>query len=243
MMHITVYPSPERASQAAAQELAQWLTEASTLVVAGGNSPREMYRLLVGFPVPNRLHVFTLDEYLGVPIDDPRTCANLIRREVADAWGIPPKRFHALSSRVEDAGAGIAEHERLLAEYGGLDAIVLGLGRNGHLGFNEPGSSPHSPGSVLSLTPTSIAANAEWFGGEHAPAQGVTLGLQTILAARRVLLVAFGALKADAVYSTVVAPPRANCPSSWLQPHPDAHLYLDQAAAARLPSERYRRED
>src|SRR5262249_25726907 len=116
MMHITVYPSPERASQAAAQELTQWLMEASTLVVAGGNSPRKMYRLLVGFPVPNRLHVFTLDEYLGVPIEDPRTCANLIQREVADAWGIPPERFHALSSRVEDAEAGIAEHERQLAE-------------------------------------------------------------------------------------------------------------------------------
>src|SRR6516164_1909998 len=90
MMHITVYPSPERASQAAAQELAQWLMEASTLVVAGGNSPREMYRLLVGFPVPNRLHIFTLDEYLGVPIDHPRTCANLIQREVADAWAFLP---------------------------------------------------------------------------------------------------------------------------------------------------------
>src|SRR5262249_55907279 len=135
MMQVTVYPSPERASQAAAHELAHWLAEASTLVIAGGNSPREMYRNVVGFPVPNRLHVFTLDEYLGVPIDDPRTCANLLRRGVADAWGISIERFHALSSRVDDAEAGIAEHERQLAEYGGLDAVVLGLGRNGHLGF------------------------------------------------------------------------------------------------------------
>src|SRR5262249_24537500 len=90
MMHITVYPSPERASQAAAQELAHWLTEASTLVVAGGNSPREMYRFLVGLPVPNPVLVFTLDEFLGVPMDGPRTCTNLIRREVADAWAFPP---------------------------------------------------------------------------------------------------------------------------------------------------------
>jgi glucosamine-6-phosphate deaminase len=238
MMHMTVYPSPEQASQAASDELARWLTEARTLVVAGGNSPRELYRLLAGLPMPAHLHVFTLDEYLGVPIDDPRTCANLLRREVADAWHVPPGRFHALSSRVEDAEAGIKEHERQLAECGGLDAVVLGLGRNGHLGFNEPGSSPHSPGRVLNLTPTSVAANAEWFGGEYAPAQGVTLGLRTILAARCVMLVAFGALKADAVYGTVVAPPNETCPGSWLQLHPNTQVYLDEAAAARLPSDR-----
>lgn len=234
-MHVTVHPSPEQASRAAADVLASWLTHARTLVVAGGNSPRELYRLLIGRPMSNQLHVFTLDEYLGVPLDDPRTCANLLRREVAEAWGVPPARFHALSSRLEDAEAGIAEHERQLARCGGLDAIVLGLGRNGHLGFNEPGSSPHSPGRVLELTPTSIAANAEWFGGEYAPSQGVTLGLRTILSARRVLLVAFGAAKADAVYGTVVAAPNENCSGSWLQQHPEVHVFLDTAAAARLP--------
>ncbi len=233
-MHVTVHPTAEQASHAAADLLTDWLAEARTLVVAGGNSPRELYRLLAGRPVSPQLHAFTLDEYLGVPLDDPRTCANLLRREVAEAWGIPPERFHALSSRVEDAEAGIAEHERKLTECDGLDAIVLGLGRNGHLGFNEPGSPPDSPGRVLDLTPTSIAANSEWFGGEYAPSRGVTLGLRTILSARRVLLVAFGAAKADAVYETVVVPPSERCPGSWLQSHPDAHVFLDAAAAARI---------
>jgi glucosamine-6-phosphate deaminase len=243
MMQIAVYPSPEQASQAAAIALARWLNGSRTLVVAGGNSPRELYRLVAGLPASNRLHVFTLDEYLGVPRDDPRTCANLLRREVADAWHIPPERFHALSSRIEDAGPGIVEHERQLAACGGLDVVVLGLGRNGHLGFNEPGSSPRAPGRVVNLTPTSIAANAEWFGGEYAPAQGVTLGLQTILAARYVLLVAFGAIKADAVHGMVVVPPNESCPGAWLQLHPNAHVYLDEPAAAWVPSDRYLRED
>lgn len=241
-MRVTVYSSPKYASYAAASKLAGWLKDSRTLVVAGGNSPRELYRLVVGLPVSQSLHVFTLDEYLGVPTDDPRTCANLLRREVADAWPIPPERFHALSSRIEDAEAGIVEHERQLEQCGGLDAVVLGLGRNGHLGFNEPGTSPHASGRVLNLTPTSITANAEWFDGEYAPAQGVTLGLRAILGARRVLLVAFGAIKANAVYSTVVVPPNESCPGSWLQLHPDAHLYLDEAAAARVPSDLYQRE-
>jgi glucosamine-6-phosphate deaminase len=238
MMHVTDSPSADHASRAAAEVLAGWLADPAvrTVVVAGGNSPRELYRLVAGRGLAlDRLNVFTLDEYLGVPADDPQTCANLLRREVADAWGIPGERFHALGTRPEGAAAGIIEHERRLVALGGIDVIVLGLGRNGHLGFNEPGSSPDSPGRVLDLEPGSVAANAEWFGGQYVPTQGVTLGLRTILAARRVLLVAFGPAKADAVFGTVVAPPDAGCPGSWLQRHPDAHLFLDAAAAARLP--------
>jgi glucosamine-6-phosphate deaminase len=159
---------------------------------------------------------------------------------VADAWGIPVDRFHWLTSRIEAAPAGIAEHERKLDALGGIDAVVLGLGKNGHLGFNEPGSAPDSPGRVLDLTSTSIAANREWFGGAFAPDKGVTLGLKALLAARRVLLVAFGPAKADAVYRTVVDAPNEACPGSWLQRHPDAHLFLDASAADRLPAGAYR---
>ena len=141
------------------------------------------------------------------------------------------------------APAGIAEHERKLAALGGIDAAVLGLGKNGHLGFNEPGSAPDSSGRVLDLEATSTAANAEWFGGAYAPAHGVTLGLGTLLAARRVLLVAFGPAKADAVRDTVERAPNETCPGSWLQRHPEAHLFLDGAAAARLASSSYRRAE
>jgi glucosamine-6-phosphate deaminase len=243
-MHVNVYPSADAASRAAAELLLGWLAGARTLVVAGGNSPRELYRLVAARRPPvSRLTVFTLDEYLGVPVEHPGTCANLLRREVADAWCVPAERFHWLSSRAEEAPAGIAEHERKLAAAGGIDAVVLGLGKNGHLGFNEPGSPMDAPGRVLGLTPTSVAANAEWFGGAYVPAHGVTLGLGTLLAARRVLLVAFGPAKAEAVYGTVVATPNEACPGSWLQGHLEAHLFLDDAAAARLPSGSYRRAE
>jgi len=241
---VTVSPSAGAASRAAADVLVRWLADARTLVVAAGNSPRELYRLVAGRRPPvGRLAVFTLDEYLGVPVEHTGTCANLLRREVADAWGVPADRFHWLTSQPESAAAGIAEHERKLAAAGGIDAVVLGLGRNGHLGFNEPGSPPDAPGRALDLTPTSVAANAEWFGGQYAPSQGVTLGLGTLLAARRALLVAFGPAKAEAVYGTVVAAPSAACPGSWLQRHPEAHLFLDEAAAARLPPGSYRRAE
>lgn len=240
-MRVTVYPSATAASEAAAELLCGWLADARALVVAGGNSPRELYRLVAARrPAVGRLSVFTLDEYLGVPVEHPGTCANLLRREVADAWGVAAERFHALSSQEEGAAAALAEHERKLAAAGGIDAIVLGLGRNGHLGFNEPGAPRDAAGGVLELAASSVAANAEWFGGEHAPARGVTLGLGTVLAARRALLVAFGAAKAEAVHATVVAAPNEACPASWLQGHPDAHVFLDAAAAARLPPGSYR---
>lgn len=243
-MTVTVFPTPEAASRAAADLLVRWLAAARTLVAAGGNSPRELYRLVAERrPAIDHLAVFTLDEYLGVPVEHPGTCANLLRREVANAWGLPANRFHSLSSRVEDAPAAIAEHERKLAALGGIDAVVLGLGKNGHVGFNEPGSAPESTGRVLDLTPTSVTANAEWFGGAYAPAQGVTLGLGTLLAARRVLVVAFGPAKADAVLATVAATPNESCPGSWLQRHSDAHLFLDVAAAARLPANSYCRAE
>lgn len=234
-MHVNIYPNADRASRAAADLLLGWLADIRTLVVAGGNSPRALYRLVAAArPAVPDLTLFTLDEYLGVPVEHPGTCANLLRREVADPWGVPAERFHWLTSHTDDAVAGIADHERKLAARDGIDVAILGLGQNGHLGFNEPGSAPDSPGRVLDLTPTSVAANAEWFGGAFRPDQGVTLGLKTVLGARRVLLVAFGPAKADAVHASVVGPPSEVCPGSWLQRHSDAHLFLDAAAAARL---------
>ena len=131
-------------------------------------------------PFPD-LHVFALDEYVGIPPHDTRTCANLLRRVVADAWGIPADRYHALSGRPHEVAASIREHEEKLVRIATPDVTVLGLGPNGHLGFNEPGSTPDSAGRVVDLEPASVEANARWFNSDYAPSQGVTLGLRAIL--------------------------------------------------------------
>jgi glucosamine-6-phosphate deaminase len=102
---------------------------------------------------------------------------------------------------------------------------------------------PGSIGRVVDLEPTSVEANARWFGGEYAPTRGVTLGLQAILGARHVLLVAFGPSKADAVFDAVMGPLDPKCPASWLRRHRDAEFHLDAHAAARLPAEVCRRRD
>src|SRR5256885_1896687 len=114
-----------------------WLTSPGvrTLMVAGGNTPLELYRRMAEQRLPlSHLTVFALDEYVGVPLEEPRNCANLLRDSVAAAWGIP--RFFAISSLEQEALASVQALERRIANAGGIDAVVLGLGPNGHLRFN-----------------------------------------------------------------------------------------------------------
>ena len=236
-LNLSIHPTADAANNAAADLLSRWLTapDVRTLMVAGGNSPLDLYRRVSQrrLALPH-LTVFALDEYVGVPLDEPRSCANLLRRSVAEAWGVPPERFFALSAREDEAPASVRCHEWRIAEAGGLDVIVLGLGQNGHLGFNEPGSTPDSPGRVLDLDSSSIEANRKWFDGDHAPAKGVTVGLKTLLAARRVLILAYGPHKASATRAMVLGPVGDRCPASFLQTHPCVHAFLDTEAAAAL---------
>jgi glucosamine-6-phosphate deaminase len=230
---VEVLSSAEEGSRAAAERLCGWLAggEARTVMVAAGNTPLDLYRRVAERRLPlDHLEVFALDEYIGVPLDEPRNCANLLRGAVAEAWGVPPARFHTLSSIEAAAAAAVRAHEAKVAALGGLDVVVLGLGENGHLGFNEPGSDPSGAGRLLDLHPTSVEANRRWFADKYAPAKGVTSGLKTILAARRVMLLAFGPAKRAAV-AAMLAGPTAECPASWLERHSDAHIFLDEAAA------------
>jgi len=236
-VHVEIRHDAKEAIRDAANLLIGWIREEGVwrLMVAGGNTPLPLYEEMARRDIDaSGLHIDVLDEYVGVPNTDPRTCTNLLRRTVAEAWRIPPDHFHGLSSEERDAEGTVIEHERRIEAAGGLDAIVLGLGKNGHLGFNEPGSVIDSVARLLDLDPISIEANRAWFGGDYAPRQGVTVGLRTILGSRRVLLLAFGAAKADAVRAMVKGPSTSSCPASFLQSHPRAHVFLDEAAAAKL---------
>jgi glucosamine-6-phosphate deaminase len=234
-MNLCIYPTATAANDAAAKLLADWLTRPGvrTLMVAGGNTPFELYRRIAERSLPlSHLTVFALDEYVGVPLDEPRNCTNQLRRSVAEAWGI--RRFFHVSSLEAEALASVQAHERHIADSGGLDAIVLGLGQNGHLGFNEPGSAADSVGRLLDLETISIEANRKWFGGDYAPARGVTVGLRTILAARRILIQAYGPHKIAAVKAMVEGAVSDRCPASFLQSHANVQVFLDEAAAAGL---------
>lgn len=235
----SIRTTADEANAAAADCLADWLADPGTrtFMAAAGNTPSELYRRISERRIPlGALSVFALDEYVGVPLDEPRNCANLLRRCVQQAWGIPVDRFHTISSLDAEALASVREHERKIATVGGIDVLVLGLGRNGHLGFNEPYSSEDSTGRVLDLDRISIEANREWFGGDYSPQRGTTVGLKTILAAKRILIMAFGPHKSAAVRAMVVGARNVRCPASLLQGHAGTRLFLDQDAAASLES-------
>lgn len=236
-MRVSVFDSPDLANEAAANVLIGWLTAPQTrnVMVAAGNTPLDLYkRVGERNPALSHLNIFALDEYVGVPLDEKRNCANLMRRTVAEAWRIPPQQFFRVSSLEQEALESVLAHEQRIREAGGLDVIILGLGQNGHLGFNEPGSDKNTPARMLDLEPISIEANRKWFAGDYAPSKGVTVGMPTILSARHAMILAFGSHKADAVHAMVRGPQKAGCPASFLQGHSDVHVFLDRAAAAKL---------
>ncbi len=236
-MKLSIHPTADLANAAAAALLTEWLRDPGVrnLMVAAGNTPLDLYRRIADQkePLPG-LNVFMLDEYVGVPPGEPRNCANLLRRTVAQAWGIPEERYFTVTSVEAGALASAQAHEERIARGGGLDAIILGLGQNGHLGFNEPGSPEQGAAHLLDLEPISIEANRKWFGGDYAPAKGITVGMRTILAARRVLILAYGPHKRAATAGMVEGPRTERCPASLLQGHPDVHVFLDGESASGL---------
>lgn len=236
-MNIAVYKNADLANAAATDRLASWLVHSTTrnVMLAAGNTPLELYRRIAERTLPlAHLEVFALDEYLGVPVEEPRNCANLLRSAAGDPWKIPSARFHTVSSDEIHALRSVQEHERRIASQGGLDVVVLGLGQNGHLGFNEPGSLPDSVGRLIDLQPSSVEANREWFGSDYAPSRGVTVGLRTILAARQLMIMAYGSHKTTAVKAMLQGPMAVQCPASFLQAHANAWVFLDQPAAGEV---------
>jgi glucosamine-6-phosphate deaminase len=242
VLHLHASPSAAEATRRAADLLCSWLGDPMTraVMVAGGNTPLPLYAEVAGRlargEAPGRISLYVLDEYVGVPPEHPRTCTNLLRRTVAEAWGLPAPRFFGLSPAEGDALERLRAHELAIAACGGLDAIVLGLGANGHLGFNEPGSPRVSGARLVDLEPASIEANRAWFGGAFAPRVGATVGLRTILASRRALVLAFGEGKAAAVGAMLEGPVGPACPASFLRDHPEAHVFVDEEALGGGPT-------
>jgi glucosamine-6-phosphate deaminase len=236
-LDLRVFPTAEEATLFAAQWLLAEFAAAKVLnvMLPGGNTPLAVYdqTASVGKSLQH-LNVFALDEYVGVPLNHPRNCANLIRDRAVRPWDIPDCHYHPLSSLKSEAARSIEVHESKIKAAGGLDLVLLGLGKNGHIGFNEPGSVPTDAGRLVELSEASVNANRLWFDGEFAPDWGVTTGMSTLLAARKIMLLAFGQSKAQAVSDMLSHQPSSACPASFLQLHSQTLVILDELAAAEL---------
>ena len=221
----------------------------AVLGLATGSSPLPAYQELVRRhragtgPSYAGVRAFLLDEYVGLPAGHPQTYRETIFRELTDALGVDRDRV-ASPDPTPDLLPGAGErYEEAIRAAGGVDLQVLGIGGDGHLAFNEPGSSLGSATRLKTLTAQTRADNARFFDSvDEVPRHVLTQGLGTILRARHLLVVASGAGKADAVAAAVEGPLSASCPGSVLQLHPHATVLLDEAAAAGLARRDYYRE-
>ena len=180
----------------------------------------------------SRATTFALDEYVGLGPAEPASFRAYLHRHLLGLVDIHPSRTHGLDGSVSDAAREAARYEATIAAAGGIDLQLLGLGRNGHIAFNEPGSAFDSRTREVALAPGTRQANAGAFGPELAvPERALTMGIGTILEARRILLVVTGGSKRAALAAALGGPITPDCPASALRLHPEVLIVADRAAA------------
>lgn len=245
-MEVVITPDAGRLAADAIESLVR-ANPSAVLGLATGSSPLPAYQELVrrhragAAPSYAGARCFLLDEYVGLPPGHPETYRETIFRELTDLLGIDRGRVASPDpSDPEHAGAA---YEQAIRDAGGIDLQVLGIGGDGHLAFNEPGSSLASTTRIKTLTERTRRDNARFFGSsDEVPRHVLTQGLGTILRAGHLLLLASGAGKADAVAAAVEGPVSASCPASVLQLHPHATVLLDEDAASGLARSAHYRE-
>lgn len=250
-MEVVVVPDDTAVGEVGAAKIASVAAEVGAEVVLGlatGSSPISAYRAL-GRRVRNgRLDLsqasgFALDEYVGLRPGHPQSYHSVISRDAAEPLGLPPDRVHTPDGFASDLAEAASEYEELIRVAGRVDVQILGVGANGHIGFNEPGSSLASRTRVKTLTERTRQDNARFFDGlEAVPHHCLTQGLGTIMDARHVVLLAQGSAKAEAIAAIVEGPITAMWPGSILQMHQHTTIVVDEAAAALLRLADYYKE-
>lgn len=213
----------------------------AAITVPTGETPLGMYQELVrrgdaGTLDLRQAHIFCLDDYLGQTRDDEASLTRWLFQAFLIPAGIPEHHIHEIPTTAEDPHVAAQQYEADIARHGGLELAVIGLGPNGHVAFNEPGSRPDSKTRVVDLTEKSRNQSAAyWEGNAAIPEQAITMGLGTILSARKLVLIASGASKADVIQRSLEEAPTLDVPGSWLQQAEDRlHVILDQEAAQAL---------
>jgi glucosamine-6-phosphate deaminase len=237
-MRVLVTPDYRTLSQTAAELVIKAVRAKADLRLGlpTGSTPLGMYQELVSRYGRERLDfsqllTFNLDEYHGLSNDHPKSYHTYMRQRFFDHVNVLPANIH-----IPDGSPGIdpnAESERYenaIREAGGIDLLIVGVGANGHIAFNEPGSAFDSRTRLVQLAPETIRNAQRHFGNEPVPASAITMGVGTILEARRILLLAAGSAKANAVERTLRGPVSASVPASALQLHSNVIVILDEAA-------------
>ena len=249
-MEIIIQPTPEAGSIIAAQIIAKLVRTKPDCVLglATGSTPLATYRELARMHREDGLDfskatTFNLDEYVGLPPEHSQSYHAFMDEHFFRHVNVPRALIHIPDGMARDIPAECARYEAAIVAAGGIDLQLLGIGTDGHIGFNEPSSSLASRTRIKTLTERTRADNARFFHGDltQVPFHCITMGVGTIMASREVLLLAFGANKADAVAAAVEGPISAMNPASVLQMHPVAKCITDEPAAEKLVRRDYYR--
>lgn len=234
-----VEATPEAASQTAAELISRQIQRNpnSVLGLATGGTPLETYRRLIEMNVRGEVDFsavtsFNLDEYIGLDGDHPQSYRAFMNKQLFDHINIDLAQTFVPDGKASDIVAHCADYESRIREAGGIDLQLLGIGHNGHIAFNEPGSPEHSRTRQVDLTADTIEKNARFFDSiNDVPRHAITMGIATILEAREILLIALGQDKAEAVSKMLDGPISESHPASLLRKHDRVTVVLDAGAA------------
>ena len=246
-MEIVICKTKEEASRKAAEMITAAVKKNPKIVLglATGSTPVDMYKEMIKAVKAKKVSYrqvrsWNLDEYWGLPGTHDQSYRYFMDKNLFDQIDINKKNTHVLNGLAKDWKKEVAAYEAAIKKAGGIDFQVLGIGSDGHIAFNEPGSSLASRTRLVSLTPQTIKDNARFFKkAADVPKYALSMGVGTILEAKTVALLAFGANKADAIKGAVEGGVSQFCTASALQMHPDAWFFCDEAAAAKLKLKKY----
>jgi len=241
-MQIIISETYEELSKAAASTVAKTLNSKPNAVLglATGSTPLGLYKELIRMHKDegldfSQVSTFNLDEYVGLRADHPQSYHYFMNENLFNHINIARQNVYIPSGTTDNYEAFCRWYEQRIVDCGGIDLQVLGIGSDGHIAFNEPTSSLGSRTRIKTLAEPTITDNARFFDKpEDVPIYAITMGVGTILEARKIILVANGEGKADAVAGAIEGPVTSMCTASALQLHPDVTYFLDRAAASKL---------
>ena len=242
-MEIIIQPTLEQATGLTARLFSNFMREKpdAVLGLATGGTMEALYGALVATNLDwSRITTFNLDEYIGISPQHPQSYHSFMWKNLFNHVNVPVKNVHIPDGLAKSIPAECETYERKIFAAGGIDLQLLGIGTDGHIGFNEPTSSLASRTRIKTLTPQTRKDNARFFGSEElVPHHAITMGIGTILESRYCVLLAFGARKAKAVAEAGEGPITSMNPASALQLHPKVTVILDEAAAVGLTNKDY----
>jgi glucosamine-6-phosphate isomerase len=240
-MQVSVFDTYDLMSATIADNIIERLQHVKEPVfcAASGESPTGLYRELIRRHNENRLTVsdwffLGLDEWMGLGKNDQGSCRNMLDRDLFNPLSVEENRIYFFDGKTNDGGAECGRIEKFIEQKGGIDIAVLGLGMNGHIGMNEPGTSPNSLSHVTVLDAVTKQVGQKYFTKPQQLSEGITLGIATLMKANHIALIVSGQKKAAIVQRVVDGEISEEVPATWLRNHPDCTLYIDAAAASNV---------